>query len=142
MIDLASKIKITYHRDRLITIKREFLDGREGKPPYTPEGIVSFACSSIDKVIGREGRNTFLSWLCDREVSTHKKDSDDGLTEWDYFKLCMWARPAKVGKWQLTSEFWELDSYILSCVLPIKEKISLDKESEEMALFFLKDDTL
>lgn len=90
MSDPLKKLTIPFQRDRLIQIKRDFQE-RQGFKPIVPHYIVAKLCGELDKHLTRSGRNAFLSWLCDREVSTSKLHIDDGLNDWDAFKLCVWA---------------------------------------------------
>lgn len=90
--DPTSKMTDFVSRDRLISIKREFLK-RTGKPGRVPSFVVNKLCSALDKELTHQGRNDFLSWLTGRTVTTSKIGIEGGLDQWDGFKLCMWARP-------------------------------------------------
>ena len=115
------KLTVPFQRDRLIQIKREFHE-RQGFKPVTPHYIVAKLSSELDKHLTRSGRNAFLSWLCDREVSTSKLHVDDGLNDWDAFKLCVWSGIDIESKPEKFSGNFLFDLYVITLAFRVADE--------------------
>lgn len=86
---------------RLAEIRRE-IGKFENQPGQIrpPKGLVAFTCALMDKAIGRENRNKFLSECFHRSITSSKQ-----LTPGEAMGLLLWASPSKDENWHPSQQF-------------------------------------
>ena len=79
-------------RDRLLEIKSILNMPLAGK--VLAGYFIHTPIKVLDDYLSKDGRNSFLSWIFDRDIKTSKVDEKNGLTAYEVFRIVNdWAKP-------------------------------------------------